>query len=91
MLRRNMTPDPHQDASTVPPALIDPVADQYSAPAQVFRCKVYRSPDAHCWIVEPPRDLVSAVDKAVFAGPRAQHLALTYAYERFGNARFFPY
>jgi hypothetical protein len=27
----------------------------------------------------------------IFTGIHAQQLALTYAYEKFGNARFFPY
>jgi hypothetical protein len=66
--------------------------EERPAPAQIFRSKVYRSKDDKCgWIVEPPRNLTSTEGKMTFKGSKAQQLALTYAYEKFGNARFFPY
>lgn len=65
--------------------------DDSLAPTQVFRSKVYRAEEADSWVVEPPRDKLPIEDKIIFTGPQAQKLALTYAYERFGNARFFPY
>ena len=55
-----------------------------------FTRKSNRAKETHDWIVEPPRDRISAVEIKVFTGPRAQQLALTYAYEEYGNARFFP-
>ncbi len=64
--------------------------DQGRSP-QVFRSKVYRANESLGWIVEPPCNLVSKIEKMVFTGPRALHLALTYAYKTFGNVRFFPY
>jgi hypothetical protein len=55
--------------------------------------KVYPSPESEDrWIVEapgwaprPPREPVQ------FSGPNAVNLALRYAYEEFGSARFFPF
>jgi hypothetical protein len=92
MLRRTMTANiPHEPESPVSVPAESLVDELPSASAQVFRSKVYRAKEAHDWIVEPPRDMLSAMDRMVFTGPRAQHLALTYAYEKFGNARFFPY
>jgi hypothetical protein len=85
MLRRNMSPN----ADEHPAGLVE--TPQPSAPVQVFRSKVYRAGETHDWVVEPPRDQVAAVGKMVFTGPKAQQLALTYAYETYGNARFFPY
>jgi hypothetical protein len=67
------------------------VVAERSAPSQVFRSRVYRAQEGDDWIVEPPRDMVSAVDKMIFTGPSAQQRALTHAFEKFGNARFFPY
>jgi hypothetical protein len=94
MLRRNMAPSPHENLeSSIPPPLVQMADDARSATSQpqAFRSKVYRAKEPDGWVVEPPRDMVSAVDKVVFTEPRAQQLALTYAYEKFGNARFFPY
>ena len=93
IVRRNMTQNPHDDPASSPPVPVDHVADeQRLAPAQVYRSKVYRSKDdSEGWIVEPPRNLTSTVGKMAFKGAKAQQLALTYAYEKFGNARFFPY
>ena len=62
------------------------VEDRYSMPPQV-----YRAQDCDHWIVEPPKDAASGFDKKIFTGPQAQHAALTYAHEQFGNARFFPH
>jgi hypothetical protein len=88
-----MTQNPHDDPASSPPVPVDHGADEQSpALAQVYRSKVYRSKDDKCgWIVEPPRNLTSTVGKMTFNGAKAQQLALTYAYEKFGNARFFPY
>ncbi len=92
MLRRTMTPtevdDPPRPGSEPPGEVVN---ERRSPPPQVYRSKVYRSKEANGWIVEPPRDMASTVGKMVFTGTQAQHLALTYAYETFGNARFFPY
>jgi hypothetical protein len=86
MLRCNMTPTDDNDptSSVPPPASMED--DRRSTPP-----RVYRAADVDDWIVEPPHDRASAEGKMVFTGSRAQHLALTYAHERFGNARFFPY
>jgi hypothetical protein len=94
MLRRNMAPICHENLeSSIPPPLDQVADDARSATSQpqAFRSKVYRAKAPDDWVVEPPRDMVSTVNKVVFTGPRAQQLALTYAYEKFGNARFFPY
>jgi hypothetical protein len=92
MLHRNMTPCTHEASESRLPAPPDYMVDEpRPARSQVFRSKVYRAKETHDWIVEPPRDRASAVDIKVFTGPRAQQLALTYAYEEYGNARFFPY
>jgi hypothetical protein len=65
------------------PAPIDPLEDdRRSAPPQV-----YYAPDEDHWIVEPP----SGEGTMVFTGSNAQLDALTYAHEKFGSARFFPY
>ena len=55
-----------------------------SAPAQV-----YRDADVDEWIVEAPNRAVDGL--MTFTGPQAQHRALTFAHEKFGSARFFPY
>ena len=81
--------DDHLSPGSEPPA--QTAIERRLAPPQVYRSKVYRSEEANGWIVEPPRDVASTVAKMVFTGTQAQRLALTYAYERFGNARFFPY
>ncbi len=53
---------------------------------------VYREPDTQDhWIVEPPHGATRAEDTKVFTGSCAQLVALTYAHEKFGGARFFPY
>jgi hypothetical protein len=43
------------------------------------------------WVVAAPPDAPEAEPQVVFDGVEAQKRALTYAYERFGNVRFFPY
>ena len=92
MLRRNMAANAHDDPESPASVSVDREADEpRSVQEQVFRSKVYRAGETDGWIVEPPRNMVSSVGKMVFTGPQAQHLALTYAYEKFGNARFFPY
>ena len=53
--------------------------------------RVYPAPDAaDCWMVEAPA-AASAAATMLFSGPNAQNLALRYAYEAFGCARFFPF
>jgi hypothetical protein len=92
MLHRNMTPTSSDEPVRLVPVLLEHSANDGRLPMpQVFWSKVYLATDASGWIVEPPRDLVSAVDTMVFKGPQAQQQALTYAYQTFGNARFFPY
>jgi hypothetical protein len=92
MLRRNMSPSSnHRIELSVGEPLDHTSDDRPSAPSQVFRSKVYRATQTEDWIVEAPRDKVPTMGKKVFTGPQAQQLALTYAYETFGNARFFPY
>jgi hypothetical protein len=59
--------------------------DERSEPAQV-----YREAGVDHWVVEAPRG-ASIEGKMAFTGPQAQQRALTYAYEKFGGARFFPY
>jgi hypothetical protein len=55
--------------------------------------KVYPSPDApDRWVVEAPQVADEGVQQPVlFNGPNAQRQALSYAYEAFGGARFFPF
>jgi hypothetical protein len=92
MLRCNMTSNLHinpPSSSPVPNRQTD--NREHPTPTQIYRAKVYRAKGSDGWIVEPPRDLVSSIEKTEFFGTRAQQLALTYAYEKFGNARFFPY
>ena len=53
--------------------------------------RVYPAPDADgCWLVEAPA-AAQAFAPLLFSGPNAQRLALRYAYEAFGSARFFPF
>jgi hypothetical protein len=92
MLRRNMSPSSNLRIELSVGEPLDHTSDDRpSAPSQVFRSKVYRAMQTEDWIVEAPRDKVPTMGKKVFTGPQAQQLALTYAYETFGNARFFPY
>ena len=55
--------------------------------------RVYPSPDApDRWVVEAPIQATEETRKPVlFNGPNAQKQALSYAYEAFGGARFFPF
>jgi hypothetical protein len=55
--------------------------------------KVYPSPeDQDRWIVEAPGPArVPEREPVHFSGPNAVNLALRYAYEEFGSARFFPF
>ncbi len=59
--------------------------DDRAEPAQV-----YRDADLDHWVVEASLN-ASSEGKVTFTGPRAQQRALTYAHEKFGGARFFPY
>jgi hypothetical protein len=52
---------------------------------------VHRGPQPGEWVVCAPPDAPEAEPEVVFDGSEAQQRALTYAYERFGNVRFFPY
>ena len=52
---------------------------------------MYPAPDADGgWLVEAPA-AACAPPPLLFSGPNAQKLALRYAYEAFGSARFFPF
>jgi hypothetical protein len=55
--------------------------------------RVYPSPGRpDRWVVEAPAAANAAArEPVVFNGPNAQSLALRYAYEAFGSARFFPF
>lgn len=66
------------DADTIAPRVREPA-------------RVYPAPDADgCWLVEAPA-AACAPPPLRFSGPNAQKLALRYAYEAFGSARFFPF
>jgi hypothetical protein len=92
MLRCSMTVYPHESSTRFPATPAGRTAeDERSGDARVYRSKVHRAGETDDWIVEPPQDRVVAAGKMVFTGSRAQQLALTYAFEQFGNARFFPY
>jgi hypothetical protein len=52
--------------------------------------RVFPAPGADgCWMVEAPP--ATGAEPVLFSGPNAQKLALRYAYEAFGSARFFPF
>ena len=54
--------------------------------------KVYPARDVEGrWIVEAPGPTQPSHRPASFGGPNALNLALRYAYEEFGSARFFPF
>ncbi|PPQ30369.1 hypothetical protein CCS01_19645 [Rhodopila globiformis] len=86
MLHRNMTSDDRTSPEDLLPVPSVPAEDPPSPPP-----RVYREPGMNDWIVEPPGNRDSPEGRMVFKGERAQHEALTYAHEKFGNARFFPY
>ena len=51
---------------------------------------VYPSPGSPGeWVVESP--VLDDSPSTLFNGPNAMNMALLYAYETFGNARFFPF
>jgi hypothetical protein len=54
---------------------------------------VYPAPDhTGRWIVEAPAASSEQEHASTqFSGPHAMDLALRYAYEQFGSARFFPF
>jgi hypothetical protein len=86
MLHRTMAADTHHDLAPIAPTPVDCAEDdQRSAPPLVYRAK-----DGH-WIVEQPPDATGDGGTIVFTGSQAKHDALTFAHEKFGNARFFPY
>jgi hypothetical protein len=62
-------------------------------PLRTEPAKVYPSPEVQDrWIVEAPGAARIPVREPVhFSGPNAVNLALRYAYEEFGSARFFPF
>jgi hypothetical protein len=62
-------------------------------PSRTEPAKVYPSPESQDrWIVEAPDQAPAPERKPVhFSGPNAVNLALRYAYEEFGSARFFPF
>jgi len=63
------------------------------APVRTEPAKVYASPESQDrWIVEAPGQAPAPDREPVhFSGPNAVNLALRYAYEEFGSARFFPF
>ena len=82
MLRRNMSAGcgdsrgRRMDTETIEPRAREPA-------------RVYPAPDTDgCWLVEAP---ATTAAPRRFSGPNAQKLALRYAYEAFGSARFFPF
>jgi hypothetical protein len=87
MLRRDMKANMDDNQLTSDPPPTASTEDEKRSPPPL----VYRTNDVDIWVVEPPGGTVSAKGKRVFSGYRAQHQALTYAYEQFGSARFFPY
>lgn len=62
-------------------------------PTRSEPAKVYPFPGVEDrWIVEgPPAAPNPAREPVQFSGPNAVNLALRYAYEEFGSARFFPF
>jgi hypothetical protein len=82
MIKAETHDDPEPTAQTPVDRAED---DQRSAPPRVYRAK-----DGH-WIVEPPPDAMADGGTIVFTGSQAQHDTLTFAHQKFGNARFFPY
>jgi hypothetical protein len=63
------------------------------APPRLEPAKVYQSPDSEDrWVVEAPgMPLLQDRQPVLFSGPNAMNMALQYAYEQFGSARFFPF
>lgn len=63
-----------------------------SVPAQPGPARVYALPgDDECWLVEPPDSLVCPREPVAFRGRHGLTMALQYAFETFGAARFFPF
>jgi hypothetical protein len=62
-------------------------AEPRSEPPQVYRV----ADTTDHWVVDPPRTWMSSEGRMIFIGSRAQYLALVYAHEKFGSARFFPF
>jgi hypothetical protein len=63
-------------------------------PSRVLEpARVYPAPEVRDrWIVEAPVTTAARRQEPhFFTGPNAQNLALRYAYEEFGSARFFPF
>ena len=75
----------HDEPETSMTSLQSSDVEQRSAPPLV-----YSAAGSEQWVVEPPPDATCSENR-IFAGPQAQQQALTYAHEKFGNARFFPY
>ncbi len=62
----------------------------FDEPAKVYPA----TGQADCWVVEspPPRSTSQQpLPTTQFTGTNARTLALRYAYETFGSARFFPF
>jgi hypothetical protein len=87
MLRRNMTQNFQHDPAHTSPASVGGTEYNRCSPPPL----VYRAADEDKWVVEPPGAIEGSGETTVFTGSRAKELALTYACERFGKARFFPY
>jgi hypothetical protein len=86
MLRRNISAR-RGDGSRGRQTDTDTIQPRVREPA-----RVYPAPGAAgCWLVEAPAAPATVPQPLLFSGPNAQKLALRYAYEAFGAARFFPF
>jgi len=84
--------DPFTDPNWPEQMTADFQRDTPTPPPRVYRA----DGETELWIVDPPAQTqphtaCTQAEKVTFTGPRAQIQALRYAYETFGNARFFPY
>jgi hypothetical protein len=82
-----MTMNANNDIESAYPAADDREVEPRSEPPQVYCVAGARDQ----WVVDPPRGAPSSEGRKVFTGSRASYLALVYAHEKFGNARFFQY
>lgn len=73
--------------------MVERVAAGRDASAVLEPARVYPAAEVRDrWIVEAPVTTDALRQKPhFFTGPNAQSLALRYAYEEFGGARFFPF
>jgi hypothetical protein len=86
MLQCTMPEEKHDDLARRLLSAADRGEEERQPPPQVYRVH-----NADHWIVQPPEHLAFGEEKMIFTGSQAKQRALTYAHEKFGNARFFPY